>query len=58
MTIMKRSFAHTLAVGFLAFLVGATASAQVIDTPPTEVEPVLRVPAEDFVSSAPVSAAE
>lgn len=45
---MKRSFALRLALGLPAILASGAAFAQVTDTPPTEVEPVLRVPAEDY----------
>lgn len=45
---MTRSFAYPLIIGLLAVLAGGTVSAQVTDTLPTDVEPVLRVPAKDY----------
>ncbi|MCL5778068.1 cytochrome P460 family protein [Limibaculum sp. FT325] len=45
---MKRFFEKRLAFGFLAARASGGAVAQVTETPPTEVEPVLRVPAEDY----------
>lgn len=45
---MKRSLARRLALGMLAAHAAGAAGAQVTDTPPTEVEPALRVPAENY----------
>jgi len=45
---MRRSFAYPLAFALLAVVDRGAVLAQVTDTPPTEVEPALRVPAEDY----------